>query len=438
MAKTASGSQWLATRWLKLFPRMPSALFETRSIWSFRLALVCLVAVSVSLPIAWISLAKLLLFIVGLIYLMANPPGQRSDSALRELWMPKVVMAIMLMFAFSLLWTEVDLDAALSTLVKHSKLMTVLLLVCLIRNVQEARIAILAFVGGQTVLLLSSWLMAAGVPIPWAVPTAGKYVIFSSYLDQSIIFATTAAVFWHLRSDRLWPQWLGGLLAAAAMVNTLLLLAGRTGYAVAVTLLSLCAMWAMPKRLRLTTLVVTPIIVLLGLYLGSSQVQERLSKVLDEGQRYEVQTQTGSSSGWRLNAWTRSVQAIKESPWAGHGVGSWTQTIKRLEGPAANQIFGQGNASNPHQEYLLWGVELGVGGMLLLLLFMFSVMWDARPFTRSASRATVSVLAAMAVACLFNSSLYDGLIGDFFCTALGLLMALGIRSQATVWDQATS
>jgi hypothetical protein len=32
------------------------------------------------------------------------------------------------------------------------------------------------------------------------------------------------------------------------------------------------------------------------------------------------------------------------------------------------------------------------------------------------------------VACLFNSALYDDLMGDFFCVSLGLLMALGARS----------
>lgn len=35
----------------------------------------------------------------------------------------------------------------------------------------------------------------------------------------------------------------------------------------------------------------------------------------------------------------------------------------------------------------------------------------------------------MAVACLFNSTLYDDLMGDFFCVSLGLLMAYGVRNK---------
>jgi hypothetical protein len=34
------------------------------------------------------------------------------------------------------------------------------------------------------------------------------------------------------------------------------------------------------------------------------------------------------------------------------------------------------------------------------------------------------------VACLFNASIYDALIGDFFCVSIGLLLALGLSKPA--------
>lgn len=387
---------------------------------------------------AWISLAKVLIFVFGLACLIANHVRKRSDPVFKNLWTSRVIIAILLAFSLSLLWSVADLEIALLALVKHSKLLEILLLISLIRTAHEARLAMAAFAAGQALLLLSSWLMAVGVPIPWATSSGFKYVVFSTYLDQSIIFATTAAVFWHLRSDHLWPRWLAALLAAAALINALLLLEGRTGYAVALTVLSLAVMWAMPKRLRLATLMATPIIVIFGLYLGSAQVQDRLSKVVHESQNYASQGGSEGSSGWRLNAWHRSIQAMKESPWLGHGVGSWTMTIKRLEGSAATQIFGEGKAGNPHQEYLLWGVELGLAGTLLLISLMACVMRDALQFKTSITRAIISVAAAMAVACMFNSTLYDALIGDYFCIALGLLIALGIRTAPTSSGQTIS
>lgn len=407
--------------------------------------LVCLVAVSVSLPMAWISIAKLLLFVFGLVYLIINQFEQQSDLPFGKMWTPRLVLALLIAFSLSLLWTEVDQEPALLAFNKHGKLLEILLLIRLIRTTQEARIALTAFVAGQTFLLLSSWLLAAGVPIAWVTATGrgSAHVVFSSYLDQSIIFATTAAVFWHLRSDQLWPRWLGGLLAVAALINVFMLLIGRTGYVVATLMLSLAAMWAMPKSLRLSTLIATPIIVLLGLYLGSSQVHEKFSIMIHESQSYAIQGRDESpsgwdknSSGWRLNAWYRSVQAISASPWFGHGVGSWPTAVKRLEGNTATITFAA--IKNPHQEYLLWGVELGLSGTLLLLSLLLGIARDAMQFNPSIARTTLSILAALTVTCMFNSALYDSLIGDYFCVAIGLLLALGLRTQANTPGQPIS
>lgn len=411
---------------------------EARPVWDFRLLLVCLAGVSVSLPMAWISIAKILLFILGLLYLINNHFKQQRDSVLEGLWTPPVILAVLIFLSLSALWSDAGMNMAMLALVKHSKLLEILLLTCLIRTAHEARIAIGAFVAGQTFLLLSSWLLAAGLPVPWVTATgrASDYVVFSSYLDQSIIFATSAAVFWHLRSDKLWPSWLGGVLAAAALTNVFLLLVGRTGYAVGIVLISLAVMWAMPQRLRLTTLIATPVIVLLVLYLGSTHVQEGLSKMLHETQSYVIEGKDESPSGWdsnslgwRLNAWHRSVQAIQQQPWSGHGVGSWTMTVKQLEGNFGTITFGANKINNPHQEFLLWGVELGIGGIALLMFLMIGILHDARRFETSNARSTLSVLAAMFVACLSNSALYDSLIGDYFCITLGLLMALGLRTK---------
>ncbi len=401
-----------------------------RATWSVRMILVCLVAVSVSLPIAWISITKVLLYIGALGYMVAAHVQRRTDPAFNDLWTARAVLVACLAFAVSLLWTNAPLGEALAILVKHAKLLEILLLIAMIRTRPEARVALIAWALGQIVFLLTSWLMVAGVPIPWTRGGEGRYVVFSSYLDQSIMFATAAAVIWHLRAELPWPRWLTLTLSVAALVNVLVLLPGRTGYAVAMTMIVLKALWDVPRKWRLRGIVLIPLLVVAGVYLVSSNFHDRVSVILPEGQAYAEESVKASSSGWRLNAWHRSVQAIAESPLVGHGVGSWTGTVKRLEGNAAALVFGEGNSSNPHQEYLLWGVELGIGGMAILLAVIISILRDVRRFEPPVGRSAQSALAAMAVACLFNSALYDGLIGDFFVVTLGILMAFGIRERA--------
>ena len=378
---------------------------------------------------AWISISKVLLLATSIGYLIANFTRKKSYFSFEGLLTQKVIIIILLLFAVSLFWSHADMRVALLSLLKHGKIIEILLLISLIKNSNEARIGIIAFLTGQTFLIFISFLLAAGFVFPWANHSGQRNVVFSSYLDQSIMFASTATLFWHLKTNRNWTQWITGFLSIAALVNVFLLLDGRSGYAVALTVFGLAAMWATPKKLRLITLLGAPAIALLILFFGSNQVQERASKIFHETQEFDKQGKTESSSGWRLNAWHRSVEAIAEKPWLGHGLGSWTMTVKRIEGEQAKKVFGDGQLSNPHQEYLLWGVELGVVGLLLLMLLIVCIIRDAKKFPQPIARATISFTLAMAVACAFNSAIYDALIGDYFCVALGLLMALGIRSQ---------
>lgn len=134
------------------------------------------------------------------------------------------------------------------------------------------------------------------------------------------------------------------------------------------------------------------------------------------------------SSGTRVKLWRGSLQSITENPLHGTGVGSWSQEFNRQQ-ERHEPTTPVKIAGNPHQEFLLWGVELGISGIALLCLIILSIYRDSRRFDQQTRRALQSVLMAMTVACLFNSILYDAQIGDFFCVALGLLLALGYHAK---------
>lgn len=400
------------------------------------MVLVCFVALAASLPIALISLGKLVLFLFALAAFAATAAGGKVSGELPALRLtrgPYVLLTAMALFALSLFWTEADANTALMSLVKHGKLLVIVILALLIRTPQEARFALLAFALGQVSLLALSWLLTMGVPLPWLKP-AGKGVVFSSYLDQGIIFATSAAVFWHLRPlqspEPLWPRWLAGVFAAGALASVFLVLIGRSAFVVATALVGLTALWALPARQRLKVLLGAPLLVVAVLYLGWSHMPGRVTMIASESRSFSENADVTTSSGWRLNAWHRSLQAIAEEPVSGHGIGAWTRSVKRLQGQNGTEVFGAGPLSNPHQEYLLWGVELGVGGVALLVLLHLALAHDFSRFVQPVYRAGLSVVVAMAIACLFNSSLYDGLIGDYFCIVLGLLLGLGLVTRS--------
>jgi len=398
---------------------------------------------------AIVSISKLLLVICGLVVLLFS--GHTKDvkaldvtsstggtsgsfSGLSAFSTSYAVLVAIFAFAVSLLWTVAPQADALGSLAKYGKLITILLMLGLIRSRHEAHLALASFVLAQTFLLASSWMLYFHLPVPWATSNMAlfEFAVFSSYLDQGIMSAVLAALCWHLRS--LAPGRFGKpvavAIAVAAMANVLFVLSGRSGHVVAIALLSLAIMWELPRRLRLVALVV-PFVLVFIFFFSSTKVRERLIGVKTEVSSYSTQAQPTTSSGVRLEFWRRAVQIIAENPVAGAGVGAWSteyNRLKRSQDLAHIDIAGNGN---PHQEYLLWGVQLGIPGIALLCALLLASLRDSLKMEAAHARALQSAVMALAIACAINASIYDALIGDFFCVLLGLLLALGSTRSAS-------
>lgn len=396
--------------------------------FNFRLAIICLATASVGLSMAIISISKFLLLICGVATLLFARPTPGAGKSLTGMLTPVAVLVVIFAFATSLFWTLAPQADALGSIAKYGKLIVIALLLLLIRDRREAMYALGSFVLMQLLLVASSWMLYAHLPVPWATSNMAltHYAVFSSYLDQGIISAVFAAICWHLRflAPGRFGRHLAIFTALVSLCNVFFVLSGRSGHAVAIALLSIAIMWELPKRYR-SVVVLLPFLLTLVLFYSSTKVRERLNLVRTEVQSYSVRGEPTSSSGVRLNLWRRAIQAIGQHPLTGSGVGSWSTEYNRLEreqNPAHIDIAGNGN---PHQEYLLWGVQLGIPGILLLFALMLSVLGDALRMEKQYSRAAQSTLLALAVACLFNASIYDAQIGDFFSVLLGLLLALG-------------
>jgi O-antigen ligase len=414
---------------------LPTGLALAAYKLNLRVSLVVFLALAVSLPIALLSLAKALLFLVALVYLLRDLASRSTHTYLARFRTHHVILFAMLLWGASLLWTGATLEDALTAFVKHGKLVMIPIIVYLLRSRREAQWAIAAFLAGQTLTLLSSWLMAFDIPLPWVKRASGpadpltQFVPYAdSYLDQSIMLATTSGLLWHLgrerSSMRAWSTW----LALASLANVLILMPGRTGYLLAIVAICLAALFEIPARLRLIAAIAAPVLLGLGLFYALPQFQHRVDQAVQELGSYKAAPDVHSSIGARLNMWNLSVQAIAEKPLTGYGIGNWTPVIKRLYGAQGDALFGAGNGSNPHQELLLWTVELGLGGALLFVGLLYALFKDTKTFDSPTRRAARSMVVMLFIACMFNSPLYDDLMGDYFCVALGLLLALGLQN----------
>lgn len=378
---------------------------------------------------AIISIAKLLLIICGTATLLLARRGTEPGKLLTGAITPVAVLATIFAFSVSLFWTVAPQAEALGAVAKYGKLIVIVLLMMLIRDRREAMYALAFFVLAQTFLMASSWMLFAHIPVPWATSNMAltEYAVFSSYLDQGIISAVFAAICWHFRSlaPGCFGKYLAVFVALASLCNVFFILNGRSGHVVAIALLSISIMWELPKRYR-AAVVLMPFLLVLVLFFSSTKVRDRLTQVQTDLQSYSSQALPTTSSGVRLDLWRRAIEGIAQHPFAGTGAGSWNTLSNRLQREQRPNDSTVDGYANPHQEYLLWGVQLGIPGILMLCALMLSVLRDSKRMEQPYARATQSVLLTLAIACLFNSSIYDALIGDFFCVLLGLLLALGL------------
>ncbi|GAC1604243.1 MAG: hypothetical protein NVS3B2_09610 [Ramlibacter sp.] len=392
---------------------------------------VYLTAAMIPFSLAATNLFKLLMVLFTLVALGVDLARNERLPILRQLRTPAVALLMLAALAASLAYTTAPLHDALHELNKYSKLLLIPMALVLLRRRREAVLALGCYVAAESFVVLTSYLLTGGLTLPWVIkPLAVRIAVgtaYSSYLDQSIMTAGLAALAWHLKHEfpgRYGPRVAIGLVLLCA-VNVLLLLPGRSAQLVLLIAMAMALFWAVSRRAR-PAAALLPLLVALSVMAMSTPFKDRVSAVVTESLAYSHGDQTPTSSGTRLDFWSRSVQAIAERPLTGFGVGSWNRVFTRLEGGSVSATNAQ--VRNPHQEYLLWGVQLGVGGIALFVAYLLVLLRDAARFPREIRHATHTFVTMFAVVCLFNSALFDALIGDYFCLLPGLLLALGSLS----------
>jgi len=339
----------------------------------------------------------------------------------------------------SILWTQAPDSLAWKSINHHSTLLLIPLIYFLLKTKDEARWALRVYLLGQLFVLFSSWALFAGQSLPWQssniANSGNQFATFSSYLDQSIMASVFSAVLWHGRHYLAegWRRYGVVPMCSAALGCVFFLLPGRTGQLVGLAMLSLWVMWLLPVRVRLAA-VCAPVVLMAGFLVFSKPVHDRFETSWAEARAYAQGDASPTSIGFRLEAWRSALISIQENPVVGTGAGSWGRQYDAVQSAA-----GRPNATptdgNPHQEFLLWGVELGLGGMVLLAGILGSIFQLSLRMDVGSQRATQSTLLATVIACLFNCALYDALIGDYLCVTLALCLCSGLKPDAEYEEQ---
>jgi len=387
---------------------------------SFAVFSVSFLAFSVSLGVAMVSIAKLLL-LVAVLGQFIKDVRNRSFPLLNS-W-PQLtwwMLAAMAWMSLSVLWTEANTSDALAGWGRHSRILWFLAVFYLLRTPTLALLTLKWFVAGMVIMMLSSWALVAGLPVPWAtakqLPSLG--IVHGSTLEQPVLLTLLAVVLWFMRDH--WPQghwrYLPIAILLLTVLNVFFVMTGRSGFLVMLLFITLAVWWQLPRKWR-WLVVGLPFALGALMMLISPRFQAKTTEVIRDVSVYR-QGSIDASQAQRLDYWHRSLLAMKESPLLGHGVGSWRMNYHRLGGMQVDA------PSNPHQQYLLWAVESGAVGLFLFLGILVFQLKGAYALPLNAKQTLLTVTAIAAVMGLMNCPYFGAGMGECLVYLAASLLAL--------------
>ena len=387
---------------------------------SFAVFSVSFLAFSVSLGVAMVSIAKLLL-LVAVLGQFIKDVRNRSFPLLNS-W-PQLtwwMLAAMAWMSLSGMWTEANTSDALAGWGRHSRILWFLAVFYLLRTPTLALLTLKWFVAGMVIMMLSSWALVAGLPVPWAtakqLPSLG--IVHGSTLEQPVLLTLLAVVLWFMRDH--WPKgywrWAPLLVLLLTVLNVFFVMTGRSGFLVMLLFITLAVWWQLPRKWR-WLVVGLPFALGALMMLISPRFQAKTTEVIRDVSVYR-QGGIDASQAQRLDYWHRSLLAMKESPLLGHGVGSWRMNYHRLGGMQVDA------PSNPHQQYLLWAVESGAVGLFLFLGILVFQLKGAYALPLNAKQTLLTVTAIAAVMGLMNCPYFGAGMGECLVYLAASLLAL--------------
>jgi O-antigen ligase len=391
------------------------------------------IAIGFTLPIS--TAADNVLLVPLLACWLASGRWEEKCAAIRGNGPVLAVLGLFALLVLGLAWSQGPLHDAMLYLRKYSNLLLMPILLTIFTDSEDRRRGLLAFAAAMTLTLLLSIAFAVGLLPQGGVITGGtpehpdrglltaapgNPTVFKHHITQNILMAFGCLLFTQLArtAKNTKVRWLWVALAGLAAFDVLFLVQGRTGYLVLAALVALVLL----ERFRWKGLAAAVVIVALGFasaYEFSDSFRSRISRVESEAEQWQPDVGTKTSVGIRLEFYRNTLGIIEQHPLVGVGTGGFAQAYaQRVQGTAMTPTY------NPHNQYLLTTAQLGVVGLVLLLL-IFVQQWRCAARLPEQTYRTLArgLVLTFVIASLFSSPLIDHAESLFFAWLSGLLFA---------------
>ena len=123
----------------------------------------------------------------------------------------------------------------------------------------------------------------------------------------------------------------------------------------------------------------------------------------------------------RPQLYVHAIKTILKDPWIGTGTGSYKAAIKAKQLDFYTRTI---HLKNPHSEYLMISVQLGLVGLLAFLYIFYSQGLSAFKIKDTEQKFLAQgLIVLMLIGCIFNSLLMDSRDGHFWAFFSALLFS---------------
>ena len=376
---------------------------------------IVLILLAFSIPLST-SITNILLTIFLLLWIIEKDFNKKIAC----IWQDQACYASIIILAsliFGCLYSIASWRDMLMYLKKMSKLMYLPFLIFYFRDAQQRNKTLNA-------LIIASIITAANGIIYYIININNPANPFKNTIDTALTITISTFLLLH-KLDRKNNYYVNCSLIAGILINIFYLFyfcSGRTSQLIFLLLVMLFFMQKITlfTKKSILTYTATVIIIIVGFCgLFSEGLRRNWSDVVYQYNNYKLNPNdyNQTSISQRINYYKNSVNLIKEKPLLGWGTASFPLVYKNVI--SNNKFTGNNNleylyTNNAHNEYFMFGTQLGLLGITLLLWWFYILLKASCKIPSDEKYILQGTVTTIAVGCLANSWIMDFTSGHLF------------------------
>ena len=415
-------------------------------------------AIAVAAALPWSTSLAIILIGLWFIALLAT---RNFAPVFAEIATPVggLPIALCLLGLIGMSWADVSWNERLAGLSPFHRLLAIPFLLAQFRRSDRALEVLIAFLASCTLLLLVSWSLVLLPNLPWrgksellpGIPV--KDLTTQAQVFTLCAFGLFEASANYCKAGRHHVAGVLTLLGLTFLANVLYVAPSRTTLATIPLLLVLLTFLRLGWKGAVVALAFVGVLATLAWHTSPALryrvalFEQDIRQFDRQGQNLDGTTDVAplnretilisaarASTRLRLEFWSKSLVSIAEAPAFGHGTGSIRDQFRRA---AAGQTgISAEVTSNPHNQVLAVGIQLGLVGIIVLV-----AMWTAHllPFWRSGWPAVIGLIVVVQniVGSMFNAHLFDFTQGWIYVWGVGILARMAQPGAGTLFREAS-